>query len=222
MVDPAFFGDYYFKFDTSKPLKDQAVYEKNGTFLLNVRKVFTNNVYFGVEFTCFDKINGITHRFRCKDRRFPNYTEKIVDNKDCFIASFEATKESSNIYHYYDYTTALKQEKQNFNYKNYEVYFMYKDNYYHHTQIKCLNSGFVQRGIYGAKTKDEEIDRIENHGYAVTTSVPILKDIDYLVAEAESAKANFIFTVSTEYSKIIVEREFQYRNDSFSEIKKLS
>ena len=101
-----------------------------------------------------------------------------------------------------------------------EVYFMYKDDNYHHTQIKCLNSGFVQRGIYGAKSKDEEIDRIENHGYAVTTSVPILKDIDHLISEAESAKSNFISTVSTEYSKIIVERDFQYKNDSFSEIKK--
>lgn len=218
MQDPAFFDDYHYKYDKSKRLVEQAIYKFNDTFLLNVRKVYTNNVYFGVEFTCFDKLNGLTHRFRCKDRKHPNYSEDVVNNKKMFLSSFKATKES-NIHHYYAYTTGLKEVKQDYSVNGYDIYYLYKDDNYHHAHIKCLNTGIVQRGIYKANNDEEFKDRMQTFGYAITTSEPSENDLKHLISQANSTKANYVFTVSTAYSNIIVERDYQYNNTIQSEIK---
>ena len=38
--------------------------------LINVRKILTNGIYYGVIYTTIDNEGSISHNFRCKDRGF--------------------------------------------------------------------------------------------------------------------------------------------------------
>ena len=50
-------------------LKDQVLYEDENHYLLNVLKLYTNNIYFGMQVATLDKEQqDIQFIFRCKDR----------------------------------------------------------------------------------------------------------------------------------------------------------
>jgi len=42
--------DYVYFAQENKSFLDQVIYEESGNYLLNVRKIYTDNVYYGVAF----------------------------------------------------------------------------------------------------------------------------------------------------------------------------
>ena len=61
--------NFQYSYDKSKPLLDQVLYTVGNVHLINVRKTYTNNIYFGVYWTVLinDEQPFLAHNFQCKD-----------------------------------------------------------------------------------------------------------------------------------------------------------
>ena len=77
---------YVYYIDKSLPLSDQVIIKEDDNCLLNVRKIYTDNVYFGVCYTTFDLTLGMQHQFRCKDRPLGDLS--VVNDKEKFLSLF--------------------------------------------------------------------------------------------------------------------------------------
>ncbi len=203
--------NYVYFFDESKPIYEQAILKEGDKYLLNVRKIYTDDSYYGVCYTTCEHNFGIQHQFRCKDRPLGNLL--VVDNKHEFLSKFTNIKDR-----YESPTLNLRQEEAHFKLP-YKVFFYY-DEYdrYCYTQY-LLRNGRVLRGLYGAKdTKDLQRLLKEFNGFA-TLGEPTKNQIINFYQDKINSYSNNQISVSTDYSKIIVEHSTQYEQE-WSDIKR--
>jgi len=202
---------YVYYVDKSLPLSDQVIIKEGDRCLLNVRKIFTDNVYFGVCYTTFDSLSGMQHQFRCKDRPLGNLS--VVNDKEKFLSLFLFDGNR-----YRQKQAYLRQEEVFFNLP-YRVFFYYdEDDRYQSTQYLC-EDGSVLRGLYGAKnTKHLQKMLIEFNGFA-TLGPPTKQEVINYYEDKKTSYANNQISVSTDYSEIIIEHTTQYDKE-WSDIKR--
>jgi hypothetical protein len=215
MKHPEQMDDYVFYFENSHSLVDQCIDKYNDVYLLNVRKVFTDNKYFGVTFTTYDTVNGVLHRFRCKDRYTFN-DQDTIDNVFTFINYFRTqavNKENTRTKHILDNLIRVKQDFS----INADVYFCFDGDTYIHTLIHYENMNF--RGLYGTNNYDEYNEFLVDFGSGYYNNTPTQADVESFLERSKQASSNHEVTASTAYSKIIIEHKSQYNNE-ISDIKR--
>ena len=209
-ISESFDENYVFYLDTKKAILDQTLDTSNNIFLLNVRKIYTNNTYFGVNYTTFT--NGIIyHHLKCKDRGF---SESLVDNKNDFIYKYKNELITDPMIDWGDFIL----KKQKFNLPE-TVYFCFSKNSYKHTVIQLLD-GSLLRGLYGVTTETEYHKAKKDFGIAFYNNIPTKQQvISFMNDKVSISTSNHICTVSTDYSTIIIEHSTQYTQD-WSDIKR--
>lgn len=202
---------YVYYVDKSLPLSDQVITKEGDNCLINVRKIYTDNVYFGVSYTTFDPLFGMQHQFRCKDRPLGDLS--VVNDKEKFLSLF-----LFNGNRYRQKQAYLRQEEVFFNLP-YRVFFCYDENdCYEHT-LYLLEDGNILRGLYGAKEKRHlQKMLIEFNGFA-TLGPPTKQEVINYYEDKMTSYANNQISVSTDYSKIIIEHTTQYEQE-WSDIKR--
>ena len=188
------YDNHVYYYDSSKSIVSQCIAINEDNYLINVRKTYSNNTYFGVNFTTFNKTQGLLHHFKCKDRLIGK--ENVVEDKDLFSTYFknfslEVNEELENESNYI---------KQNFNLSS-TIYFCYdKNNNYKYTLISDKEN--LWRGFYHPNTPPKTEAEIKTY-----------------IAVCEKSLNNNIYTVSTVYSSIIIEHSTQYEKE-WSDIKR--
>jgi len=188
------YDDHVYYYDSSKSIVSQCIVNYEDNYLINVRKTYSNNSYFGVNFTTFNKTQGLLHHFKCKDRLIGK--ENVVEDKNLFsthfkIFSLEVNEDLENESNYI---------KQNFNLSS-TIYFCYdKNNNYKYTLIS--DKEILWRGFYHPANPPKTEEEINTY-----------------IATCETSLSNTIHTVSTEYSNIIIEHATQYEKE-WSDIKR--
>ena len=202
---------YVYYVDKSLPLSDQVITKEGDNCLINVRKIYTDNVYFGVSYTTFDPLFGMQHQFRCKDRPLGDLS--VVNDKEKFLSLF-----LFNGNRYRQKQAYLRQEEVFFNLP-YRVFFCYDENdCYEHT-LYLLEDGNILRGLYGAKDKKYlQKMLIEFNGFA-TLGPPTKQEVINYYEDKKTSYANNQISVSTDYSEIIIEHATQYDKE-WSDIKR--
>lgn len=203
--------DYVFFIDKSLPLSKQVVFKEDNKYLLNVRKIYTDNIYFGVSYTTFDSLSGMQHQFRCKDRPLGDLS--VVEDQDKFLNKFLDDKNR-----YRQHQAHLRQEEVFLNLP-YRVFFSYDERGYYRSTHYLLEDGRVLRGLYGARN-EEHLQKmlIEFNGFA-TLGPPTKKEVIAYYEDKMTSYANNEISVSTDYSKIIIEHATQYETE-WSDIKR--
>jgi len=205
---------YVYYIDKSLPLSDQVITKEGDNCLINVRKIYTNNIYYGVSFTTFDPTRGIQHQFKCKDRPIGDIS--IVEDKNKFLSKFALKNEigENNI------LSKSVTQKEIFFGLPYRVFYFYDDfdGKYFYTQY-LLKDGRILRGLYGAKN-EKQIKKwlLEFNGFA-TLGPPTKKEVIAFYEDKMTSYANNQVSISTDYSKIIIEHTTQYHTE-WSDIKR--
>lgn len=203
--------NYVYYIDKSVPFSDNIIFKDDTKCLLNVRKIYTNNIYFGVSFTTFDSTSGIHHQFACKDR--PIGVLSVVEDKGQFISIFRNKKDSHSA------KKDIVKTEEIFYHLPYRVFYSYdKDGLYQHTTY-YLEDGSVLRGLYGAKN-EKHLQKllIVYNGFA-TLGIPTKEEVISYYEDKVTSYSNNQISVSTDYSKIIIEHSSQYDQD-WSDIKR--
>lgn len=201
-IEESVVDQHVFKFDTNCFLKDQVLYEDENHYLLNVLKLYTNNIYFGMQVATLDKEQqDIQFIFRCKDRGYP---ENLVDDKNRFMQKYKDVlvrnqrdiKNWQNPERFYSKPAKFLQK--------YGLTFWYDrhGNYVHSTAIIF---GAPARGAYGSEDPYTREAHLEQFGYAIYNREPTEKEVkEYLIDRHISALSNHITRENTAYSTIKV------------------
>ena len=198
----------------------QAIHKDGDFYLLNVRKIYTDNVYFGVTYTTFTPSSGILHQFLCKDRPLGDLS--VVHNKDRFISSLvdkkQTKKQSDSEWLVFENLVTCRQEKQNFELP-YDVYFCFNSgNVYRYTLID-LKNGSSLRGLYSSNNEETYDWLLEEFNGWASRGAPSKELVISFVRDKIKSFSNNIISVSTDYSKIIIEHATQYEQE-WSDIKR--
>ena len=183
--------NYVYYYNKSKNLQSQYITSVDNIHLLNVRKVYTNDLYFGVYFSTLDNQRGILHHLKCKDR--PWGVLETVEDESKFVPLVSKWIKGNKNRHDKKRTYI----EQNFNIP-YKVEYVYDEDLYAFSLIYVGNQ--MYRGFYNVPPSDES---------------KILEYIDL----GQKSHQNNVVTVSTSYSKIIIEHRSQYEK-SWSDIKR--
>lgn len=184
--------NYVYYYDKSKNIQSQYITSVENVHLLNVRKVYTNDIYFGTYFSTLDNQRGILHHLKCKDRTLG--VLETVEDKLKFISEVSKFIKINNVRHSEKRTYI----KQDFNLP-YNIEYVYGyDDVYDFTLLSSDDK--IYRCFYDIKPKNT--DEILN-----------------FLKTSEIAEQNNIITVSTNYSKIIIEHRSQYEKN-WSDIKR--
>lgn len=197
----------------------QAIHKDEDFYLLNVRKIYTDNVYFGVTYTTFTPSSGILHQFRCKDRPLGDLS--VVHNKDRFISLVDKKQTKEQIdseWLLLENLVTYRQEKQNFEVP-YDVYFCFdSENVYRYTLIDFKNDSSL-RGLYGSNNEETYNLLLEEFNGWASLGVPSKELVISFVRDKIKSFSNNSVSVSTDYSKIIIEHSTQYEQE-WSDIKR--
>ena len=200
--------NFQYSYDKSKPLLDQVLYTVGNVHLINVRKTYTNNIYFGVYWTVLinDEQPFLAHNFQCKDR---GYSEEVVDDWD----KFKCIKPLDDIL---NFTPAIKKRKPIFKKqkidlplitdRKFEVVFVYEGDSgrYDYTHLQDDTGTF--RGLYGSNDQESYEDTVKEFGISIPPGRdPNLDEINYLWEQANISFSNSISFVNTDYSSIKVD-----------------
>jgi hypothetical protein len=201
-------NDYYYEYDRSLPIKDQILDSQHNLYLLNVRKVYTNNTYFGVKFSILNaqKNSYIAHNFYCKDRGF---TEEKVNTLDGFYSArskeyiFRLAKHTEEEF-------GFTYQKQDLTYppingRVFSIYYAYDKLQYKNTSFVFEDNNAVWRGLYGASQEQfDDWDLVANNkeSYVLHDSIPSKKQLDEFYHKAVVSFSNTIYEENTAYSKI--------------------
>lgn len=204
---PEFDTNFKFVYDKSKSFKDLILGKRDNSYLLNVRKKYTNGLYFGASFVALflrDK-PVISCTFTCRDRGFP---EDLVDNKDKVVthilenhirgcANFADDKNNERYTHVkQDINLGL------INDRSFDVEFVYNEKGYWCTNFVLTDPHAVFRGLYGTY----DVPRfVELYGIGIHHhDIPSLEQLQYLRDQAHISFSNVYHDVNTEYSQIKV------------------
>jgi len=198
---PEFSDEWVFHPCKNLPLKNQIICTSGGNSLLNVRKIYTNNTYFGVTWTVLDSFGEICHSFRCKDRGLP---EDLVDNKEAFVGIFinKLSRHASlNLSHKSNSKTIKPEFLQ-----EYDVSFIIDSNNNYYATTAIVNNTAPARGLYGATTEEEHAENIKCFGVSVLNRFPTKEEVQTYIIDTQinALSANFITRVNTAYSQIKV------------------
>jgi hypothetical protein len=198
---------YFYEYDRSKPILDQVLYTVDNVHLLNVRKTYTNGIYFGVYWTVLinDDQPFLAHNFQCKDR---GYTEDAVDSWE----KFSNVKPLTRIL---KYTTTLKSKKPIFvkqdieipkiRDRQFEVVFVYEKDSSRYSYTHLQDDASVFRGLYGSRDEGIYEQNVKEFGIAIPQNRdPTVEEVMYLWEQANISFSNAFSYVNTEYSKIKV------------------
>lgn len=180
-LEPEYDDQYVFISKSSETLHKQVIYEDDNHYLLNVLKIYTNNVYFGVQYSCLNKESKkISHHFRCKDRGF---NESLVDDKKFFIDAYKLHEANVSVYTEKLYKKLYEIKADFLN--EYEVTFVFDLNNIYNYSYAYIN-GSCCRGLYGN---------------TIPTEAEVLKK---LIEPSKISLSNNITRINTSYSDIKV------------------
>ena len=202
---------YVYYIDKSLPISDQVIIKENDSCLLNVRKIYTDNIYFGVSYTTFDSLSGMQHQFRCKDR--PLGKLSVVGDKDRFLSLFLSEENR------YRTTKANLKQVEIFYDLPYKVFLCYDECNFYSETLYLLEDDRVLRGLYGAKDKKHLQKLLTEFSGFATLGPPSKQEITDYYNYKMTSYANNQVSVSTNYSKIIIEHTTQYHTE-WSDIKR--
>ena len=191
----------FYEYDKSKPILDQVLFSQEGRSLLSVRKVFTDDKYFGVAFTSLiHKDSLVIHELKCKDR---GATEDVADNKDLFLKLYERHITGQHPLHKLNIKNTYKSVKAPFLQEHNLEFHYAEDGIYRFSTITRNNSTF--RGIYGM----ESIEKYKNYkgltGFITCMREPTIDEVkEHLIKKADISYANVITEVNVSYNKINV------------------
>ena len=199
--------NWLYEYDLSKPLSSQTVYTDVGGSIINVSKIYTNNIYFGVNvFIAAD--NSIYRQIKCKDGGF---TEDNIANKSYIISKLKRLLNNSNVAHYsinsnfINVKTVIQDIKfPNINNTPAIVEFCYKDDDYAFTNIRVGST--VNRSLYSY----HDISSLElkfQKTHITTGQLPTKNRILQFYEDTQRALNNVYTYVNTEYSQIKVYRK---------------
>ena len=199
---------FQYTYDKSKSLLEQVLHTVDNVHLINVRKTYTNNIYFGVYWTVLinDHQPFLAHNFQCKDR---GYTEDVVDDWE----KFKNVKPLEDIL---NFTPSIIKRKPIFKKqkidlplicgRKFDVVFVYNgvSGRYDYTHLQDNNGTF--RGLYGSKSEQCYNDKVKEFGIAIPPDRdPYLNEIKYLWEQANISFSNSISFINTVYSNIKVD-----------------
>ena len=199
--------NWLYEYDRSKPLLSQTVHTGVGGSIINVSKIYTNNIYFGVNvFIAAD--NSIYRQIKCKDGGF---TEDNIANKSYIISKLKRLLNNSNVAHYsinsnfINVKTVIQDIKlPNINNTPAIVEFCYKDDDYAFTNIRVGST--VNRSLYSY----HDISSLElkfQKTHITTGQLPTKNRILQFYEDTQRALNNVYTYVNTEYSQIKVYRK---------------
>jgi len=205
---PELSDEWVFVPEKNLNLQNQIIFTWNGLSLLNVRKIFTNGVYFGVIYTTINNEGDISHNFRCKDRGF---TEEVVDDKEAFISYFK--QELAQSANRYLERSKFKTIKPDF-LQEYQVEFVMDldGNYFATTAL--INNSAPARGIYGATTQEQYEERVKQVGFSVLNRFPTEEEVKFYLIDKQinALSANFITRENTVYSNLQIYHKSEVNN----------
>jgi len=197
---PEFSDEWVFVPEKNAKLQNQIIFTWDDLSLLNVRKIFTNGIYYGVIYTTIDNKGSISHNFRCKDRGF---TEEIVDDKEAFVSHFkQKLAQSANRY---IKRSKFKTIKANF-LQEYQVAFVIDDDGNYFATTALVNNKAPTRGIYGATTQKQYEQRFKENGFSILNRFPTEEEVKFHLIDKQinALSANFITRENTAYSNVKV------------------
>jgi len=205
---PELSDEWVFVPEKNLNLQNQVIFTWNDLSLLNVRKIFTNGVYFGVIYTTINNEGDISHNFRCKDRGF---TEEVVDDKEAFISYFK--QELAQSANRYLERSKFKTIKPDF-LQEYQVEFVMDldGNYFATTAL--INNSAPARGIYGATTQEQYEERVKQVGFSVLNRFPTEEEVKFYLIDKQinALSANFITRENTVYSNLQIYHKSEVNN----------
>jgi len=206
--------DYVYFAQENKSFLDQVIYEESGNYLLNVRKIYTDNVYYGVAFTTYHPKIGIKHQFKCKDR--PIGSLEIVEDKNKFL-SYMLFVNPIN------FLTNVRNEnfiqKEIFFDLPYRVFFCFTEDGQYKNTIYLLEDGRTLRGLYGAKDENQLPKLLEMFSGFASLGPPNKEQVIAFYEDKMQTYSNNNISISTDYSNIIIEHKTQY-DQEWSDIKR--
>ena len=193
-----------YSYDKSKPVSKQCVHQDRHGKILNVSKIYTNGIYFGISIQLVDTKNKLYTMVKCKDR---GITEEQADNKDYFldIWASELLDQISPIGENNIFNKIATFSVQDYNFfpinnANVIVNFGYVDNVYRFTNI--LVGEFVSRGIYSVKDITKKPATI----CIPMGSTPTDEQVTSLYEQTKISLNNVWTYVNTDYSAIKIFR----------------
>jgi hypothetical protein len=194
---PELSDEWVFVPEKNVSLQNQIIFTGDNLSLLNVRKLYTNGIYFGVIYTVVNKEGEISHNFRCKDRGF---TEEIVDDKEAFIYHFkQKLSQSANRY---IKRSKFKSIKADF-LQEYQVAFIIDDDGNYFATTALVNKA-PTRGIYGAITQKQYEQRFKENGFSILNRFPTEEEVKFhlIDKQIDALSANFYTRENTAYSNV--------------------
>jgi hypothetical protein len=194
-----------YSYDKSKPVSKQCVHQDRHGKILNVSKIYTNGIYFGISIQLVDTKNKLYTMVKCKDR---GITEEQADNKDYFLDIWASElladlSDNGEQYKFNNIATTVIQPNYIFdkiNTNNVTVVYGYVDNVYRFTNI--LVGEFVSRGIYSVKDITKKPATI----CIPMGSTPTDEQVTSLYEQTKISLNNVWTYVNTDYSAIKIFR----------------
>ena len=198
-------NDWFYVYDKDKSISSQIVYRNKYGYILNVSKIYTNSIYFGISIQLVDTKNKLYTMVKCKDR---DITEEQANNKDYFLDTWAeelldqiSPKGENNIFN--SIATFTKQDYAfaNINNSNVSVAFGYVDNVYRFTNI--VVGDIASRGIYSVKDISKKPVKV----CIPIGSVPTKEQVVNLYNDTKISLSNVWTYVNTQYSDIKIYRD---------------
>ena len=198
-------NDWFYVHDKDKSISSQIVYRNKYGYILNVSKIYTNSIYFGISIQLVDTKNKLYTMVKCKDR---DITEEQANNKDYFLDTWAeelldqiSPKGENNIFN--SIATFTKQDYAfaNINNSNVSVAFGYVDNVYRFTNI--VVGDIASRGIYSVKDISKKPVKV----CIPIGSVPTKAQVVNLYNDTKISLSNVWTYVNTQYSDIKIYRD---------------
>ena len=197
---PEYSNEWVYVPEKEIKLKEQIICSVDDTHLINVLKIYTNNLYFGVMFTSVEPSGTLINMFRCKDKGFP---ENLVDNKELFINLYTSNHGAGTLY--IAKRSEFKSIKPDF-LQEYQVEFILNPDGTYFATTGVINNTAPFRGLYGSSTKEEYERRKETLGISIFNRFPTEEEVQTHIIDKQfnALSANFITRVNTAYSNVKV------------------
>ena len=197
---PEYSNEWVYIPEKETNLKDQILCSVDDLHLINVLKIYTNNLYFGAMFTCIETSSNIINMFWCKDR---GLFETLVDDKESLVNYFKtelAASTKRNVAR-----SDFKTIKPDF-LQEYQVEFVISPDGTYYATTGVINNTAPFRGLYGSSTVEEYERRKENFGITIFNRFPTKEEVQTHIIDKQfnALSANFITRVNTAYSNVKV------------------
>jgi hypothetical protein len=201
--------NWLYEYDRTKPLLSQTVYNHPNGSILNISKIYTNNVYFGINtFIAIDK--QILRVLKCKDHGIP---ENKVNDEIYVINIVKRYLERAKDNRYsidYNYinveTTTINIDLPKVNNNSPIVQFCFREGEYLFTNI--LIGDTVNRSLYADVADNwEALEPSHQRTHLPKGQLPTKDRISQFYEETKYALSNVYTYINTDYSQIKVYRK---------------